>query len=125
MGYWNQGRDGTSLHTEDTGLIWGDAPADVMDAAVRQINAAFIADIGRPATADEIRAGLEFALPKGQNPVYNGKGELLGYATHEAEVELFEHYCAKLRDLGYQAEVGPDGIVTNASDQTLAEIGCP
>ena len=34
MGYWNQGADGSSLHTEETGLIWGDSPADVFDAAI-------------------------------------------------------------------------------------------
>jgi hypothetical protein len=62
MGYWNQGRDGTSLHTEDTGLIWGDAPADVMDEALFGIRVLFSAHVGRPPTADEIRAGLEFAL---------------------------------------------------------------
>ncbi len=28
MGWWNQGVDGSSLHVESTGLVWGDRPAD-------------------------------------------------------------------------------------------------
>ena len=53
MGYWNQGADGTSLHRNKTGLIWGDSPADIVDDAI---------DIGREPTPEELRAGFAFSL---------------------------------------------------------------
>ena len=62
MGYWNSGKDGSSLHLEKTGLIWGDRPADVIDESLERIYALFIEDVGRAPTADEIRSGLEFSL---------------------------------------------------------------
>lgn len=36
MGWWNSREDGTSLQCDPTGLVWGDGPADVMDAALEQ-----------------------------------------------------------------------------------------
>ena len=33
MGYWNTAPDGASLQDNDTGLVWGDAPADLLDEA--------------------------------------------------------------------------------------------
>lgn len=62
MGYWNAGRDGTSLRDEPTGLIWGDSPADAFDDAILAIAEAFERDVGRLPTAEELRAGLEFSL---------------------------------------------------------------
>ena len=62
MGYWNATRDGKSLQTEDTGLIWGDAPADVINMAIKEIRETFRKDLEREPTAGEIRSGLEFAL---------------------------------------------------------------
>lgn len=62
MGYWNHGADGTSLHREDTGLIWGDGPADIVDDAIDTVIAKFTEDVGRPPTAEELRAGFAFSL---------------------------------------------------------------
>ena len=62
MGYWNAGKDGSSLHAKDTGLVWGDDPADAFDTALHKIMRAFKRDMDRPPTKDEIRSGLEFAL---------------------------------------------------------------
>lgn len=62
MGYWNAGEDGSSLHVAPTGLVWGDSPADEMDAAITRIVADFKLDVGRYPTKQEIRSGLEFAL---------------------------------------------------------------
>lgn len=62
MGWWNTGRDGTSLHVEDTGLLWGDSPADFMDDALEKIVYDFIMEHERNPTCGELRAGLEFSL---------------------------------------------------------------
>lgn len=62
MGWWNSGADGSSLHFEDTGLIWGDQPADIIDTALDSIAECFAQVHGRPPTKDEVRAGLEFSL---------------------------------------------------------------
>lgn len=34
MGWWNQAADGASLQVENTGLYWGDGPADLVDNAI-------------------------------------------------------------------------------------------
>lgn len=62
MGYWNQGSDGSSLHDKDTGLVWGDTPADIFDSAIEKVVAAFRADIGREPTKAEVEAGFKFSL---------------------------------------------------------------
>lgn len=62
MGYWNAGKDGSSLHAKETGLVWGDEPADAFDSALQKITRAFKRDMDRSPTKDEIRSGLEFAL---------------------------------------------------------------
>lgn len=62
MGYWNTNQQGSSLLTEDTGMYWGDAPADIMSAAIDKIRKTFREDVGREPTIGEIRAGMEFAL---------------------------------------------------------------
>ena len=62
MGYWNQGADGTSLHRNKTGLIWGDSPADIVDDAIDMVRAKFTEDIGREPTPEELRAGFAFSL---------------------------------------------------------------
>lgn len=65
MGYWNQTREGMSLITKPTGLVWGDAPADAMDKMLTAVVTAFMEDLGRMPTEDEIRAGLEFSMSGG------------------------------------------------------------
>lgn len=62
MGYWSTNETGNSLVVENTGMVWGDAPADAMDEAIAVISKAFKNDVGRLPTKAEIRAGLEFAL---------------------------------------------------------------
>lgn len=62
MGWWRAGRDGSSLHLEETGLVWGDGPADIMDDAIDQIAAEFRAAYGRKPSRIELEAGLLFAL---------------------------------------------------------------
>jgi hypothetical protein len=62
MGWWRAGKDGSSLHAEETGLVWGDGPADIMDDAIEKIVAEFLRDYGRKPTQDELIAGLLFAL---------------------------------------------------------------
>jgi hypothetical protein len=45
------------------GSVWGDAPADVFDVAIKEAAAAFKTDQGREPTAAELRrAGFEFSL---------------------------------------------------------------
>lgn len=64
MGYWKQNEQGVSFadaknHGE---LIWGDWPADIMGAALKEIIAAFEQDRNRLPTEAEIKAGLLFSL---------------------------------------------------------------
>jgi hypothetical protein len=60
MGYWKQGEDGESFALESE-LIWGDSPADIMGAALKEIIAVFQRDRGRPPTQAELNAGLLFS----------------------------------------------------------------
>lgn len=62
MGWWNAAPNGASLQTEDTGLIWGDSVADIMDDAIFRIIREFQKEHGRKPTKAELRAGLEFDL---------------------------------------------------------------
>lgn len=51
MGYW-ESNDG----------LWGDQPADVIGDALQDVIIAFLQDVRRLPTKDEIRRGVEFAL---------------------------------------------------------------
>jgi len=75
MGYWNATAEGDSLAAEDTGLIWGDTPADIFDLAIVKIVAAFREDVGRDPTKAEIKAGIEFSLGAYDGDVVSPDGE--------------------------------------------------
>ncbi len=62
MGYWNQTKEGGSLAREDTGLVWGDQPADAIGDALDKIIACFKRDLGRLPKQAEVKAGLLFSL---------------------------------------------------------------
>lgn len=63
MGYWTTNKDGESFATNPgPEMIWGDAPADIMDQAIADINKAFLRDVGRNATTAEIIAGVKFSM---------------------------------------------------------------
>lgn len=62
MGWWRAGADGSSLHAEETGLVWGDGPADILDDAIGKIIAEFREAYGRKPTRAELEAGLKFSL---------------------------------------------------------------
>jgi hypothetical protein len=55
MGYW-------SMASAGDGGVWGDAPADVFDVAIKEAAAAFKSTVGREPTLAELRAGFEFSL---------------------------------------------------------------
>lgn len=59
MGWWAAARDGSSFTGDG---LWGDGPADLMDAAIRKIREEFRNEQGREPRIGEIRGGLEFAL---------------------------------------------------------------
>lgn len=61
MGYWRSAPNGASF-AQDSDLVWGDHPADIMDDAIERIVGAFLEDVERVPKIDEIRAGLEFSL---------------------------------------------------------------
>ena len=79
MGYWNQNAEGHSLILEDTGLVWGDAPADVMGEAIDEIIDIFKEDVKRMPTDVEIKAGLLFSL---SSALANAESHLDGCGCH-------------------------------------------
>lgn len=64
MGYWTTDKSGNSFAVNEDGpeMLWGDAPADIVDDALDQIVNAFREDVGRKPTKAELHAGLEFSL---------------------------------------------------------------
>lgn len=62
MGWWNAGEAGESLQIEETGMMWGDSPADIMDQCIDEIVGDFRSEWNRKPTKSELRSGLEFAL---------------------------------------------------------------
>lgn len=62
MGYWRAGPDGESLVMEETGIVWGDEPADIMADALEAIVRVFKRDVGRKPTEVELKSGLMFSL---------------------------------------------------------------
>lgn len=61
MGYWRADAEGHSLLMEETGMIWGDAPADIMGDALVKIFHRFQEDWHRNPTLDELKGGLIFS----------------------------------------------------------------
>lgn len=62
MGWWRADEEGGSLHLEETGMIWGDEPADIMSDALKKIFEAFKQDYGRMPSERELKGGLLFSL---------------------------------------------------------------
>lgn len=58
MGWWNAAPNGASLLTEETGLVWGDGPADSLDFAIDDVVKSYQERLGRKPTVDELTAGL-------------------------------------------------------------------
>lgn len=62
MGWWNQNVDGVGVTVGGDGsLMWGDAPADLIDDAIVEAILAFRDGVGRYPTAAEVWAGLLFS----------------------------------------------------------------
>ncbi len=65
MGWWEHGRDGHSFvrsSVDDNNLMmWGDEPADIIGDAIHAIKIAFLRDLGRMPSKDEIIAGIKFS----------------------------------------------------------------
>ena len=62
MGYWSTNSQGHSFTDDESGdMMWGDAPADAMDAALTEIIASFRSDLGRAPSLEELKAGLLFS----------------------------------------------------------------
>lgn len=65
MGWWEQGRDGSSFTrtSEDDSslLMWGDGPADLVDGLLYDLKIEFLRDLGRMPSKQEIIAGLKFS----------------------------------------------------------------
>jgi hypothetical protein len=62
MGWWRAGEDGSSMRAEETGLVWGDGPADILGNAIDEIAAEFREAYGRKPSRAELEAGLKFSL---------------------------------------------------------------
>lgn len=61
MGWWNADEEGHSLIMEETGMVWGDKPADIMSDALEKIYEEFREFVGRNPTESELIGGLRFA----------------------------------------------------------------
>lgn len=63
MGWWSTDKHGHSFakDADDPEMVWGDGPADILDAALAKIIGEFQTDWGRKPTISELRAGLEFS----------------------------------------------------------------
>jgi len=66
VGYWKIPTYGEGEENEWGDLVgepkvWGDAPADIIDAAIQDIQRVFRETQGRPATKAELMAGFEFS----------------------------------------------------------------
>lgn len=59
MGYWNSDEEGRSFRGK---LLWGDAPADVIDKAIADVVAIFQRDLGRVPSKETLLAGFKFSL---------------------------------------------------------------
>lgn len=66
MGWWGTNKTGYSFTETKDGpeMVWGDGPADFLDAALDRIKEEFQRDWDRQPTDAELRAGLEFSLGK-------------------------------------------------------------
>lgn len=62
VGWWHTNTDGASLLPVETGMLWGDGPADSLDNAIHEIEHQFQSAWGRKPTKAELEAGLKFAL---------------------------------------------------------------
>lgn len=60
MGYWSESREGDD--EAQATLLWGDHPADIFGDAIDHIKVAFLRDVRRLPTREELRRGLEFSL---------------------------------------------------------------
>lgn len=71
MGYWTTNTEGHSFaegtNPDGSDMIWGDAPADVMDVALKRIIRDFRKDLGRAPTLEELKAGLLFSAAEELN----------------------------------------------------------
>lgn len=64
MGWWDTNKDGESFAKEpDVEMVWGDAPADILDDAIVKIVHTFQQALGRKPTIDELIAGMRFSAP--------------------------------------------------------------
>lgn len=62
MGWWETNEEGVSFEHSRDGMVWGDAPADIVDGALHDIRQQYIAEWGRLPSRAEIIAGLGFSL---------------------------------------------------------------
>lgn len=60
MGFWASNETG-GIASKGSPCIWGDSFADILDAAMIEIEATFEVQIGRKPTPEELRRGLMFA----------------------------------------------------------------
>lgn len=115
MGWWRAGSDGSSLHAEETGLVWGDGPADILDDAIDKISAEFRAAYDRSPSRAELEAGLLFSLgayeepertepdavvPEGEDPLSWLKACIQGYDYLMADPEVGLATWHEARDRG-------------------------
>jgi hypothetical protein len=110
MGYWSTSADGVSFaENEGEEMVWGDAPADVMDDALDRIERIFRDDGNRPPTKAEILAGLLFSL-RGRGELRDGQAWPYGDQVVPSLAERLQPGTEPVRGEPPTAPDGPAGV---------------
>ena len=114
MGYWRTTQAGESLQLDETGLIWGDQPADMIDDGMERLIARLYLEKHRLPTVGELDA-LKFGADKPAELVFAIK-EASRVFTEDVDREpLAEEILAGLNFS--TSEVALDAFVRRHGDQ--------
>lgn len=141
MGYWQTNEHGHSFAQGidgDEPMLWGDAPADVMDEALAQIIAAFRSDLGRAPSLEELKAGLLFSAPtaleddekrRQDNELYTyevvSRWTWTGFdgkVTSALESNFYEATSVEEARIAYEADRDPDFDARVGMERTMVSV---
>lgn len=116
MGWWEQGRDGSSFERssvdDDNLMMWGDGPADLVGKFLYELKIEFLRDLGRMPSQDEVIAGLKFST-RVLDDLAKQPYEVPHATATQARV---------IRQYGYAA-TGGDTVASQRERDAHAEVG--